>query len=280
MRIEDIQIDLIDVPKGRRVLDPNVCQALAEDIHFNGQRTPIEVLAVDGRFRLVAGAHRIEAVKIKAGDTIKAVVKTVDEYADEAAIKLAEITENFMRRGLSVLDKAFDIAAWREIFEQASGTIKPGRQAISRKLATNSDEQLEELSERFSGSFSAEAMKAFGLSRDAVFRALKIARIDQGIRERISLHSIADNQSELLALSAEPPERQVSIVDLLLNELSAAQTVAGAIAILDHIPVVAKPEAWVALSDKFSKLPDTAKRRFITENWPVIEAILAERKAA
>jgi ParB family transcriptional regulator, chromosome partitioning protein len=280
MRIEDIQIDLIDVPKGRRVLDQNWCQALAEDIHFNGQKTPIEVLAVDGRFRLVSGAHRVEAVKSKAGDTIKAVVKTVDEYAGEAAIKLAEITENFMRRGLSVLDKAFDIAAWREIFEQASGTIKPGRQSISRKLATNSDEQLEALSERFAGSFSAEAMKAFGLSRDAVFRALKIARIDQDIRERISLHSIADNQSELLALSAETSERQAAITGLLLSEPPAAQTVARAIAVLDRIPVVAKPEAWAALSDKFGKLSDAQKYRFITENWKYVEAILAAKKAA
>jgi len=280
MRIEEIQIDLIDVPRGRRVLDRDWCQALAEDIHSNGQKTPIEVLATGDRFRLISGAHRLEAVKLKAGETIEATVKTVVEYADEAAIKLAEITENFMRRELSVLDRAFDIAAWREIYEQASGTIKPGRQAISRKLATNSDEHLQELSDRFAGNFSQEATKAFGLSRDAVFRALKIARIDQGIRERISLHPIADNQSELLALCVETAERQSAIVGLLLSEPPAAQTVAGAIAVLDRIPVAAKPEPWVKLSDQFGKLPDTAKRRFITENWSFIEALLAERKAA
>lgn len=176
-----------------------------------------------------------------------------------------------------MLDRAFDIAQWREIYEDAVGAVKPGRKAISRKLATNSNEELEALADQFAGTFSDAARKAFKLSRDAIFRSLKIASISQSTRERISLHAIADNQSELLALAAEPAPRQIAIVNLLVSEPPAAERVADAIAIIDRVPPVAPPEAWAKISDKFSKLSDAAKRRFIEEHWDFVEALIVER---
>ncbi|WEO73819.1 ParB/RepB/Spo0J family partition protein [Agrobacterium vitis] len=280
MRIEEIQIDLIDISQGRRIPDPNWADAIAADMSANGQIEPIEVVEQGDRFRLIDGLHRIGARRIRGELYVTAKIKTATEVGTEAQATLREIAANFMRRELSILDKARDVARWREIFEQVHGAVKAGRKKNGVKSDPISDDEIDQQSEFFSTSFNAAAQTALGMNKEAIKRYLRIARIEDEIRVRISLHSIADNQSELLALSAETPERQVSIVDLLLNELSAAQTVAGAIAILDHIPVAAKPEAWVALSDRFSKLSDTAKRRFITENWSFIEALLAEKKAA
>ena len=186
-----------------------------------------------------------------------------------------------------MLDRAFDVAAWREVYEQAQGAIKPGRKRNSRKLATNYDpfqprplgeERLETVAEQFASSFTQAATSAFGLSRDAVFRGLKIARIMQSVRERISLHAIADNQSELLALSAEPAERQARIAELVVN--NAVRSVADAATMIDGTQPVAKPAPWERLSDQFHKMPEAAQRRFIQENWDLIEALIAERKAA
>lgn len=284
MRIEDIQISLIDIPAGRRVVNPDAAQALAEDMKISGQREPIEVVEADGRFRLVYGAHRLSGRKLNGDAVITARVKLPAEYAGEAAIKLSEIAENFMRRELSVLDKAFDVAAWREIYEAATGAVKRGRKGISSKLATNSDEELGALAEQFSGTFSAAAQKALKLSRDAVFRSLKIADLSQQIREQISLHPIADNQSELLALATESEERRALIVALLTSEPAEATSVAQAVGIIDQVPAATKAEAWEKLSGKFTKLGEAQQRRFLIENWAVVEQLyvelLAQRKAA
>lgn len=279
MRIEDIEIDHIDVPAGRRVLDPNWVEALSEEFKTIGHRDPIQVVAIGERYRLTFGGHRLAAKKRMGATTIAADVKQAGEFASEASMKLSEIAENFMRRELTVLDRSFDVAAWREIFEAATGAIKPGKKAISRKLATNSTEELQALSEQFSGSFSEAARTALRLSRDAIFRALKISTIEQAVRERISLHGIADNQSELLALAAQTASRQASIAGLLTSSPPAAASVADAIAILDRAPVAAKAEPWARLSDKFSKLPEPAQRKFFQEHWDLIEVMIAEGAA-
>lgn len=280
MRIQDIDTSLIDIPAGRRVVDPVWAEALAADIREHGQTDPIQIIETGDRFRLIYGAHRLAAIKLLTLPVVAAKVYAAGEYASEAAIKLAEISENFKRRELTVLDRAFDVFAWRAIYEAAAGTVKPGKKAISRKLATNSDGELEALAEQFSGSFSKAAIKAFGLSRDAIFRSLKIARITQDVREQISLIDLSDNQSQLLALSAETAERQVKIANLLTSSPPACGTVEDAIALIDRVPPAAKPERWEKVSDAFGKLPDTAKRRVLIEHWSLVEAIMAERQAA
>ena len=280
MRIQDIDIDLIDIGPGRRVADPAWEEALAGDMSRNGQIEPIEVVEVGQRFRLIDGLHRIGARKIRGEALVTAKIKTAIEVASDAEITLREIASNFMRRELSVLDKARDVARWRALYEQTTGAIKPGKKAIRGKSAPNSDEEIEAQSELFSASFSDASQSALGLNKDAVKRFLRIARIDDDVRQRISLHRIAHNQSELLALSDEASDRQVRIVGLLLAEPPAAASVAEAVAIIDHIPPVEKQAAWERVSDKFSKLPDPAKRRFLIEHWSLVEEILAERKAA
>jgi ParB family chromosome partitioning protein len=281
-----MQITLIDaskviVPDGRRIADPDWVVALGEDMRDNGQDTPIDVVEVEGGYRLITGLHRLCGMKHVGNPTILAKVMVLSEFANEAAIKLREISENFKRRPLSVLDRAFDVAQWRDIYESAVGAVKPGKKAISRKLATNSDEQLGAIAEQFSGGFSEAARKAFKLSRDGVFRSLKIASIGQQSRERISLHAMADNQSELLALAAEPGTRQIMIINLMVSEPPAASSVAAAIAIIDRVPSVAPAEAWAKVSDKFAKLPEMAKRRFLQEHWDLVEIMISEgRKVA
>lgn len=280
MRIAEIDIELIDIAKGRRVADPAWEQALADDMVRHGQIEPIEVVETGERYRLIAGLHRIGARKIRGERLIEAKIKTAGEVSSEAAMTLREIAENFMRRELSVLDKARDVARWREVYEQASGAVKPGKRAIRVKSDPNSDDLLDAQSELFAASFTDASKTALGLNKEAIKRYLRIARIDDGVRERISLHRIANNQSELLALAVETADRQAAIAGLLLANPPVAGSVEDAIAIIDRIPPVNRPDAWERISEKFSKLTDTAKRRFLIEHWDVVEAIMAERKAA
>lgn len=73
LRVQKIRIDDIYVPMARRkTLHPETVRALAEDIVENGQKMPIQVRADKGRYVLVEGLHRLEAVKWLGEETIDA----------------------------------------------------------------------------------------------------------------------------------------------------------------------------------------------------------------
>lgn len=280
--ITPVPVDAIDVPNGRRAIDPNWVEALATDMDARGQQTPIALVNIGkGRFRLIAGGHRLAAQIHRGAKSIDAIVRQPEDYASEAEMKLAEIAENFMRRELSVLDRAMDVSAWREIYEDARGAVKPGRKAKndnSRKLATNSDlGDLEALAATFAESFTSAAQQALNLSRDGVFRALKIAAIAEPARSLIALLPMADNQSELLALSAQHVDRQLPIANLIAQ--GEATSVAHAIAIVDAKPAPVAGAPWEKVSERFSRLKEAEQNRFFDLHREAIERWLAKRGA-
>lgn len=251
--ITEIPVSSITVLPGRRRLDPQWVETLSDMLSSQGQLSPIEVIADGDDFRLVFGHHRLAAAKLLGWSDIDAIVKDAKTFTSEAEITLREIAENLARRELSVLDRSVDIARWREVYEATHlVNTKGGR---PRKLDP------EETSLKFETSFSDAARKVLDISRPSLFRTLKISSIDTDVRERIALHAIADNQSELLALATEPPHRQKQIADLLVGEPAQA-TVAGAIAIIDGQRPKAKAEGWEKLSRAFSGLKPKDQDRF------------------
>ena len=59
-----LPIEQVYVPAKRaKTLEPAKVQALAEDILENGQKVPIRVRQGKGRFVLLEGLHRLEALK-------------------------------------------------------------------------------------------------------------------------------------------------------------------------------------------------------------------------
>ncbi len=70
-----IRIDQIYVPTKRRAeIDPARIDALAEDILEAGLKVPISVRQGKGRYVLVAGLQRLEAMKALGEDSITAIV--------------------------------------------------------------------------------------------------------------------------------------------------------------------------------------------------------------
>lgn len=249
-----LEINLIDVPANRRKLDPVWVEALSDLFSSQGQQTAIEVVARGDRYNLVYGGHRLAAAKLLGWPEIGAVVKAPGDYANEADIVLAEITENFARRELSVLDRAVDITRWRDAYNAAHTISKGGRKA--------KDVSPEELTAKFAVSFSVVAQKAFNLSERTIFNAIKVASIAAELRDRIALHAIADNQSELLALATEPADRQEKIVALLTADPAQAASVADAVAAIDRTPKPAAEPKWQKLSTTFSLLKEADQDRF------------------
>lgn len=75
MKTLQINIDEIYVPiKWNKTLEPEKVDALAESILEEGQKTPIHIRQGEGRYVLVSGYHRIEALKALGDDKIDAIV--------------------------------------------------------------------------------------------------------------------------------------------------------------------------------------------------------------
>ncbi|MBL6431697.1 MAG: hypothetical protein HPM95_13250 [Alphaproteobacteria bacterium] len=124
---------------------------------------------------------------------------------------------------------------------------------------------------------SEAAQEAFGLSARAIFRALKIATISPEIRDRIADNALAGNQSELLKLSDQSPDRQAQIVGLLLAEPPTATTVDDAVAVIDKTQPAQTPKLWEKVSDRFSRLKRSEQHRFFEAHRDAIDLWLAER---
>ncbi|MFH1796308.1 MAG: ParB N-terminal domain-containing protein [Pseudomonadota bacterium] len=251
-------------------------KTLAELMATPEDCSPIEVIGRGERFQLVFGGHRLAAAKANAWATIPAIVKEASAYANEAAITLREITENLARRELSVLDRAVDIARWRGIYEAVHGTVRKGRPTKMPQVAAIS----EDAAFRFASTFSEAAKRALGLSRDTIERAMRIASIPADLRDQIALHAVADNQSELLQLAAEPIERQREIVQLLTKIALPAENVAAAIAIMDRTPERPREAAWQKLSTHFSRLKEAEQDRFFNLHEAAVQRWLANRRAS
>jgi ParB family chromosome partitioning protein len=266
--ILDIEIAKITVLPGRRRLDPSWVETLSDLFSSQGQLQPVELVADGDRYRLIFGNHRLAAAKLIGWKTIRAEVKDAKAFASEAEITLHEITENLARRELSALDRAVDIARWRELYEATHLLAGRGR---PKKMDP------EEISAEFALNFSEAAQRAFDLSRRSIFNATKIASIAPSVRDLVALHAIADNQSELLQLAAEPAIRQEQIATLLTSEPPQAETVAAAIAIIDRTPAPQPQPRWEKVAKAFSGLKPAEQHRFFELHEAAIQLWLKGR---
>jgi ParB-like chromosome segregation protein Spo0J len=108
-----LALDEIDVGV-RRPVDHDAVSRLAKSIKDIGLQYPISVLANAGRFRLVAGRHRLEAFRALNEETIPAnVVKMDDRDA-----RMWEIAENLHRAELTVAQRAEQIAEYARLAKE------------------------------------------------------------------------------------------------------------------------------------------------------------------
>ena len=97
IQVKQVDLDVIDVVKRQRPIDNETVARLAESIRAIGLRTPITVRkSADGTgsYVLVAGAHRLAAVKSLGWEKIDCIV--VGDDAIDA--ELWEIAENRQSR--------------------------------------------------------------------------------------------------------------------------------------------------------------------------------------
>ncbi|HTP81954.1 MAG TPA: ParB N-terminal domain-containing protein [Alphaproteobacteria bacterium] len=75
MQSVPVKLDEIYVPaKFRATLDPAKVEAIAESVITEGLKTPIQVRRDKERYVLIAGLHRLEAVRTLGETTIQAFI--------------------------------------------------------------------------------------------------------------------------------------------------------------------------------------------------------------
>lgn len=197
--ITEIALDQIDATDRLRPVDPAHVEGIAVSIGQIGLKQPIILRPEGNRYRLIAGAHRLEACRSLGWASIDAVIENVD--ADEA--RLVEIDENLMRRELSALDRALFLAERKTVYDALHPeTVKPGRKS---KESAKTFRQ-------FGQTFSKATASRLGLNKRTIEIALALAsRLAPEARALLRLSDIADNQAQLIALAHEEPAEQVQI---------------------------------------------------------------------
>lgn len=221
--LREISVDLIDVGARLRPVNDAYVSVLADNIRQQKRlRQPIDVrVAKNGRFRLIAGAHRLAAVtKLDWAKIDTFVYESTDDEA-----RMAEIDENIVRHELNPLDRAMFLAERKKIYERLHPEVKKGAQGGRSGQRNESDIV----------SFSKETAARVGLSERAVQRAVSIANgLTAETRKAIAGTPFALKQAELLALAKLTPPQQQKVVRLLLTDNAkfrsvrqAADSVAG-----------------------------------------------------
>lgn len=140
-----ISINEIKVNPGRRAVNPDDVQDLARSIQEVGLLNPI---TLDKERALIAGLHRLEAVKLLEWTEIECTISSLEGLKAE----LAEIDENFVRSDLSTLEFGELLSRRKEIYEMLHPETKVGiAQAIgmNRALGNNVSEKYSATSRSF-----------------------------------------------------------------------------------------------------------------------------------
>lgn len=217
----------IIVPERIGLFWPDKAAALGALMKRDGQSDPIKVRLVRGKkggddhYVLVAGLHRLEGAKLAGLDSIQAIeVSSVGE----AELLLIEASENIHRRDFGPIERSLFIRALAVSAEKQAEARRDGQspqeiairarwEKAKASVATRPDDLAEAEAEIRSSNFATaygwtdDLAKSLGLSRDALFRSLKIHRqlvapFDRPLWEGLARTALGQKQAAMLDLAS------------------------------------------------------------------------------
>ena len=199
--MKTILLNDITVTQRKRRLNQQKVAELAQSIADIGLLQPI---VIDTNNRLVAGYHRLEAVKLLGWQEIEAGVFEGDSLYSE----LAEIAENAKRNDFSVLEKAEQLHRYGEILEELGLRTKQG----DNQFLTGGDNIVTTLKT------TADVAADMGLKeREAQRRSQIVRNLDEEVKDTIRYTPLGNNVSQLLELARMNVEDQKQAVELIVN---------------------------------------------------------------
>lgn len=188
-----IKLFQIKVNEGRREADQEAVHELASSISEVGLMNPI---TVDQEYTLIAGLHRLEAVKLLGWTEVECTVSDLDGLLAQ----LAEIDENLIRRGLDCVDEGEQLARRKKIYEQLHPEARQGQ----RNGQTSKNETVSFLETK---SFAQDTAEKLGVSPRSVEQKIQVAKkLTPAVKKIVKEHDIGFKNA--LKLSRLPPEQQ------------------------------------------------------------------------
>jgi ParB family transcriptional regulator, chromosome partitioning protein len=252
---KQLSLSQILIGPRQRPIDRDYAAVIGASMKEHGQLQPIVVRATPAAqnpYTLVIGGHRCTGAEIHGIEMLDAIVVK----ANGADAQLLELAENLHRRDLSVLDRAYFVQAYRDLWENKYGKINPGR-ANGAKFALIPSQDTK--------AYSQSVADQLGLSlRSAKYLNAICKNLHPDLRTSLQSLPAADNQSQLLALAKLEPQKQRQVA----VALKAEPDVKKALAIVDPAPRLpkAKVEQAVLLSRLVTAWEDASeetRRQFL-----------------
>lgn len=200
-----LSIKEIQVKEGRRSLDTCHVGELADSIREIGLLNP---LTIDRDNFLIAGLHRLEAVKRLGWTEVDCTVSSLEGLSAE----LAEIDENIVRSDMSTLEYGEILLRRKEIYE----TLHPETKRGMRNGQTSKSDKMSFLETK---SFAQDTAEKLGVVPRTVERQIQTAKnLTQEAKEIIKNADKKISKKEALKLSRLEPEDQKEAARLLTTQ--------------------------------------------------------------
>ena len=200
-----VRINEIVVNPGRRNAVPESVRELADSISELGLLNPI---TIDSHNVLIAGLHRLEAVKLLHWTEIECSVSSLEGLMAE----MAELDENFVRVKFSQIELSKLLMRRKEIYEMLHPEVKHGGDRKSEKIKTTKC--------RFDPvkPFSEDTADKWGVDKRTVERQVQIAKNLMPETMKIIQDSDAKlTKKDAMKLSRLEPERQKDAANQLAS---------------------------------------------------------------
>jgi ParB-like chromosome segregation protein Spo0J len=203
----------IEIPPTARPYNATAVVELSRSIAAIGLQSAPTVIERDGRFVLVAGRHRIEALKMLGIPSV--LVRCVD--FDDVEARMWTISENLFRAELTVGQRAEQVAEYARLATEK-------RDVQSRQVGAIESKRDDGRGHRHESGNRAAA-RDLGLTEQEVRRAQTIAALPEETKQAARDAGLDDNQSALLKAARAPtPEAQIAV----LTEIKERGRVAAA----------------------------------------------------
>ena len=204
------RIDEIKVNPGRRAALENDIEELAFSISEIGLLNPI---TLTGDYTLVAGLHRLEAVKLLGWTEVECTITDLDGLTAE----LAELDENFARANLSPLEIGDLYRRRKDIYEMLYPETKAGTaQAIGMNKAKGNNVDCNLQSRR--KSFIEDTASVTGSHPSTIARHIKIAtELTPEAKKTLRGAKKPVSSTALKKISKLAPDQQKEVSSLLVS---------------------------------------------------------------
>ncbi len=270
-----LPLDLIDVPPRLRPVEAAAVANMAVAIQESGFTSTILVRPQSGeedttRYELVAGAHRLAAMRQLGRPTIPATVRIL---TDDEALQV-EIDENLVRRDLTPLERAEMLEARFSVWARRFPHLVAGDEGGARPKRgrpSNSVKMTEFLGGAPATMGFAEGTAAeLGLSKSTVERAWRtVSGVPAPLRQRLRGTWVAKSEGALRQLAGVADAKlQAKTADVLLSgkTKSVADALAYASGSAPAKPAATPVSELQAAFDKLWKAASASERAAVIES--------------